>query len=183
MYYDAWLYDNHDDPILSLMYATISSEQSDFSETKKRSLLDSVAAIAETLSGRNVTSLIQEAKGKDTFASLQDADDVRRMVREFINGLIEEHGNRLIIFIDELDRCKPDYAIRLLERVKHYFDDDRVTFVFSVSLSQLQCTVKNYYGAEFNATRYLDKFFDLRISLPSVDCEQFLRYRMKFCKW
>jgi len=59
---------------------------------------------------------------------------------------------------------------------------DRVTFVFSVSLSQLQCTVKNYYGVDFNATRYLDKFFDLRMSLPGIDYEHFLRNRLRFSR-
>ena len=87
--------------------------------------------------------------------------------------MIQEHGNRLVFFIDELDRCKPNYAIRFLERIKHYLDDDRITFVFAVSLSQLQWTVKSYYGSEFNSTRYLDKFFDLRISLRSIDHESF----------
>lgn len=180
VYYDAWLCDNTDDPILSLVYATINSAQSDFSVEKKRSLWDGAAALAEALSGRNVESLLHTVRGDDIFTSLKDADDIRLMVKEFINALIEEHGNRLVIFVDELDRCKPDFAIRFLERIKHYFDDDRVTFVFSVSLTQLQCTVKNYYGAEFNATRYLDKFFDLRMSLPGIDYERFLQGRFNF---
>ena len=179
-YYDAWMYDNDDDPILSLMYATIKSNQSDFSDEKKRSLFNGVAALADALTGRSIGSVLKEARGEDVFASLKSADDIRAMVERFINSLIEERGNRLVIFIDELDRCKPDYAIRFLERIKHYFDDERVTFVFSVSLSQLQCTVKNYYGAEFDATRYLDKFFDLRMSLPEVDYENFMRMRLNF---
>ena len=80
-----------------------------------------------------------------------------------------------------MDRCKPDYAIHFLERIKHYFDDDRVTFVFSVSLSQLQWTVKSYYGTEFNATRYLDKFFDIQLTLPRVNYNVFLKNWL--CVW
>lgn len=49
-----------------------------------------------------------------------------------------------------------------------------MTFVFSVSLSQLQWTVRSYYGAEFDSTRYLDKFFDLRIPLRDLDYSKFL---------
>ena len=178
VYYDAWMYDNHDDPILSLIYASIASRQTDFAEGKKRSILDGVAALAGALSGRDISSVLQTARGADAFADFKDADDIREMVKEFINSLISEHGNRLVFFIDELDRCKPDYAIRFLERIKHYFDDDRVTFVLSVSLSQLQETVKSYYGAEFDATRYLDKFFDLRISLPQPDMKNYLQTRL-----
>ena len=178
VYYDAWMYDNHDDPILSLIYASIASRQTDFVEGKKRSVLDGVAALAGALSGRDISSVLQTARGADAFADFKNADDIREMVKGFIDSLISEHGNRLIFFIDELDRCKPDYAIRFLERIKHYFDDDRVTFVLSVSLSQLQETVKSYYGAEFDATRYLDKFFDLRISLPQPDMKNYLQTRL-----
>ena len=178
VYYDAWTYDNDDDPILSLIHATISSGQSNFAEEKQRSILDGVAALAEALTSRNITSLLKEARGKDWFETLKDADSIRRIVREFLDALIQEHGNRLVVFVDELDRCKPDYAVRFLERIKHYFYDERITFVFSVSVSQLECTVRNYYGAEFNAVRYLDKFFDLRMSLPGIDHDRFIRERL-----
>lgn len=179
VYYDAWMHDNDDDPILSLVYASISSGQSDFSEEKQHSILDGAAALAEVLTSRNLGSLLKEAKGKDRLETLKDADSIRRMVTEFLNALIQEHGNRLVIFVDELDRCKPDYAIRFLERIKHYFNDDRITFVFSVSVSQLECTVRNYYGADFNAVRYLDKFFDLRMTLPEIDYDDFIQNQLK----
>lgn len=178
VYYDAWMYDNDDDPILSLVYATIASNQADFSEGRKRSIFGNAAALAGVLTGRDIPALLKEASGKDIFASFRDADEIQKMVKQFIDLLIEERGNRLVFFVDELDRCKPDYAIHFMERIKHYFDDDRVTFVFSVSLSQLQAVVKNYYGAEFNATRYLDKFFDLRVSLPPPDMERYMQSRL-----
>jgi hypothetical protein len=87
--------------------------------------------------------------------------------------VLTEQGNRLVLFIDELDRCKPDYAVRLLERIKHYFSNDLVTFVFSVNLDELQHTIKRYYGNEFDACRYLDRFFDLRISLPPANLTRY----------
>ena len=178
VYYDAWMYDNHEDPILSLVYATIATNQTDYSNEKKRSIIDNAAAIAGALTGRDINKVIESARGKDTFASFKEADDLQELVRHFIDSLILEHGNRLVFFIDELDRCKPDYAIRFLERIKHYFDDERITFVFSVSLSQLQATVKKYYGVDFNATRYLDKFFDLRLTLPIPNLERFMQERL-----
>lgn len=179
VYYDAWINDNHDDPILSLVYSTIASRQSDFTVEKKRLLFNGAAALAGALTGRDIKTAFDECCGDDIFKSFKDSDDIRTLVKEFISNLIEEHGNRLVFFIDELDRCKPDYAIRFLERVKHYFDDSRVTFVFSVSLSQLQSIAKNYYGMDFDATRYLDKFFDLRLPLPNVDIERYMRNRLE----
>ena len=44
--------------------------------------------------------------------------------KEIFNEIIEEQTQKLVIFIDELDRCKPSYALEMLERIKHYFDDD-----------------------------------------------------------
>lgn len=64
-----------------------------------------------------------------------------------------------MIFVDELDRCKPSFAVQLLERIKHYFGHEKITFVFSVNVSELQYTIKKFYGADFNGTRYLDNFF------------------------
>ena len=181
VYYDAWANDNHEDPLLSLIYEVIHSGQSSYTPEREHDLCTAVSNIADLLTGRKVSDALNALRGKDKLEDIQKEANLKELVREFINNLIEEHGNRLIIFVDELDRCKPDYAIRFLERIKHYFDDDRVTFVFSVSLSQLQWTVKSYYGTEFNATRYLDKFFDIQLTLPRVNYNVFLKNWL--CVW
>lgn len=85
----------------------------------------------------------------------------------------EQRGNRLVIFIDELDRCNPAFAIKLLERIKHYFSNSRITFVFSVNVAELQHAIRSHYGSEFDASRYLDRFFDLRIDLPPATMDRF----------
>ena len=181
VYYDAWANDNHEDPLLSLIYEVIHSGQSSYTPERERNLGTAISNIADLLTGRNISDVLNDLRGKDKLENIQKQASLKELVREFINNLIEEHGNRLIIFVDELDRCKPDYAIHFLERIKHYFDDDRVTFVFSVSLSQLQWTVKSYYGTEFNATRYLDKFFDIQLTLPRVNYNVFLKNWL--CVW
>lgn len=61
-----------------------------------------------------------------------------------------------------------------MERIKHYFNNDRVTFIFSVNLAELQHTIKRYYGVDFNAGRYLDRFFDLPIKLSPPDIDRYL---------
>lgn len=178
VYYDAWANDNHEDPLLSLIYEAIRSGQSDYSPERERGLCQAASSIADLLTGKGVSDALKALQESNELENMQKGVDLESLVRDFINYLIEEQGNRLVFFIDELDRCKPDYAIRFLERIKHYFDDERVTFVFSVSLSQLQWTVKSYYGSEFNSTRYLDKFFDIRLTLPHVNYEDFLKNRL-----
>src|SRR5699024_8964662 len=120
VYYDAWANDNHDNPILSLIYATIRSNQSTLDTEKKRSLLNTLGAIADAISGRSISDVLKQAKGTSLLEELKSFDDLHELVQDFIDSLIHEKGNRLVVFVDELDRCKPDYAIRLLECVKHY---------------------------------------------------------------
>lgn len=78
------------------------------------------------------------------------------------NGKLEEPT---FIIIDELDRCRPDYAVKTLEVVKHIFDIPGVFFVIATDTEQLQHAIKVVYGSDFNAHIYLSRFFDARFSL------------------
>lgn len=179
VYYDAWANDSHVDPILSLIYATISSNQSDYTIDRQKDIGNAAAAIADAITGRDISNALKSLSGTDQLSLIKEKESIKKLVKDFIDALINEHGDRLVIFIDELDRCKPDYALSLMERIKHFFDDERVTFVFAVNLSQLQHMVKSYYGFAFDATRYLDKFFDIQMTLPHVDYEKFLTVQLE----
>lgn len=74
-------------------------------------------------------------------------------------------GKPLIIILDELDRCRPDYAIKTLEAIKHYFDIEGITFVLSIDAQQLGGIVKTIYGLD-NFDGYIRKFVDYRFTLP-----------------
>jgi hypothetical protein len=73
---------------------------------------------------------------------------------------------RLVFVIDELDRCRPSFALELLEKIKHFFALQGITFILVSSLEQLQSAVRLAYG-EINARTYLEKFYHLRLLLPS----------------
>ena len=68
----------------------------------------------------------------------------------------------LVILIDELDRCRPIYAIELLEHAKHLFSVPNVIFVLGVNTAQLACSVI-LYGSRFNSVNYLPRFFNLAV--------------------
>lgn len=173
VYYDSWENDNDEDPVLSLVYNILQSVESDYSLKKGVGCLQIAANILEFFSGKKWTQLIDSFKSEDPLQELKKEKGIQQMVKEFLDSLLLEKGNRLVVFIDELDRCKPSYAVRLLERIKHYFSNDRITYVFSVNINELQHTIKQYYGSDFNASKYLDRFFDLRISLPPADLERY----------
>ena len=73
---------------------------------------------------------------------------------------------KLVIVVDELDRCRPDYALSLLEIIKHFFNVDGVHFVLGVNLSELQHIVRARYGSNVDAATYLQKFYSVVLSLP-----------------
>ena len=179
VYYDAWANDNTEDPILSLLYATIKANK-DIKPENEKNISKILISLIDTITGRDLSKLRENIIGENIFETIQKEEDIQQLVAEFFDNLIIERANRLVIFIDELDRCKPAYAIQLLERIKHYFNDDRVIFVFSVNISQLQHTIKSYYGVGFNATAYLDKFFDLRMSLPEINYDLYINKRFDF---
>ena len=172
VYYDAWENDNDDDPVLSLVYSILCSSNTDFS-FKNRSAVDIGASLLELFTERNWTQVVQALRGDNPLEQLNKEKNIEQQVKEFLDALLPERGNRLVVLIDELDRCKPSYAVRVLERIKHYFENDRITFVFSVNTKELQHTIRKHYGNDFDGARYLERFFDLRISLPEPNLDRY----------
>jgi hypothetical protein len=71
-----------------------------------------------------------------------------------------------IVIIDELDRCRPDFAVNLLERVKHFFDVENVVFVLLINKKQFSNAIRGVYGAETDARAYLEKFLNFTFTFP-----------------
>lgn len=172
VYYDAWENDNEEEPVMSLVYEIIQSVNADFS-FHKTDWIKLGASIIDNFTGMKWTQVVENLRKKSPFKELKAHKDIKKLVDDFLVSLLEEKGDRLTIFIDELDRCKPSYAVRLLERIKHYFVHDQITFVFSINTNQLHHTIKKYYGSGFDGSRYLNRFFDLRISLPAPNMRKF----------
>ena len=190
VYYDAWENDNQDiDPILSLIYQISKSEKAEFKFDSKNNWISIGEQIADfflrsTPWGINkifskvnpftyIKKIRDSNKKINPFEDIDNEESLHYLINEFFDKLIVEHANRLVIFVDELDRCNPHFAVKLLERIKHYFTDDRITFVFSINKKQLQSTIKQFYGTDFQSCRYLDRFFDMQISLPKADLSKY----------
>jgi KAP family P-loop domain len=101
--------------------------------------------------------------------------------RELLSSLLdtlETDGlfNRpLIVIIDELDRCRPTYAIRVLEEAKHFFDDTGTVFVYGMNRAALAATVRSIYGATFPAEHYLARFVRRQVQLPDTSLQQLIQ--------
>ena len=174
VYYDAWENDNDDDPMLSLVYSIMQSVSTDFDLKAGPDFVKFGLEVIDFFTGKNWSRIVDALKGNDPLAELKSKKNLNQEIAEFLDSLLAERGDRLIVFIDELDRCKPDFAVHLLERIKHYFSNDRITFVFSTNLKELQHTIKSMYGNGFDACKYLDKFFDISVSLLQTDMDRYL---------
>ncbi|MBF0425745.1 MAG: hypothetical protein HQL66_07995 [Magnetococcales bacterium] len=119
---------------------------------------------------------------------LENHAQEKKSVEEFANLLGQAAAREekpLVIFIDELDRCRPDFAMRTVERIKHFFDVPKVIFVLLVNRRQLEAAVRGLYGNEIDAETYLGKFVLAWIGLPKADREwvgTLRRYRL-YCDY
>lgn len=86
--------------------------------------------------------------------------DFRVKLSAAVAALSAQRKAPFFILIDELDRCRPTYAVALLERVKHLFEVDGIVFIFATNADQLRHSITGAYGPEFDGFRYLKRFFD-----------------------
>ena len=164
VYFDAWKNDSNIDPIVSLSKSIATTTFN--IKTKAKSIAFKA--------GEQLVKIAVEKIAKIDIGSLLDIfqteENTEAEFKKELASLIPKDG-RLVIFIDELDRCRPVYAVKLLERVQHFFDNEKITFVFAVNLYELKNTIQKLYGSNFNGDRYLDRFFDFVMSIPEPDLE------------
>ncbi|EHR6782879.1 KAP family P-loop NTPase fold protein [Vibrio parahaemolyticus] len=93
--------------------------------------------------------------------------------RSYLSNFANEvNGGKPIVFIiDELDRCKPDFALELLEQVKHLFSVKGITFLLVTNREQLEESIKCKYGQGINPTNYLHKFINVWLTMPRASDE------------
>lgn len=130
---------------------------------------DDVAEFASEAAAKRIESYQAERKGIHAF---------RTNLAGLASGIVEEGNGKapVVFFIDELDRCRPDFAVALLERVKHLFNVQGIFFVLGIDRDQLSHSVRALYGAGMDADGYLRRFIDLAYTLPSPDARAFCTF-------
>ncbi|WP_437196409.1 KAP family P-loop NTPase fold protein [Roseovarius sp. MS2] len=128
----------------------------------KQHLDDMGDIVAETIGS--------EVKG--AALDLWDAERARKdamiAFKDLLSDLTSKTEAPIVIVVDELDRCRPDYALSVLEVIKHFFSVPKVHFILGVNGQALENTVKARYGGDIDAERYLRKFINLSFSLPQI---------------
>lgn len=104
---------------------------------------------------------------KSVEAMLGDHIKAEESIRALQDALAAVAKKRpIVLFVDELDRCRPDFAVAILEIIKHVFDVDGVQIVLVTNTQQLKATINHCYGSNVDAQRYLDKFLGFSFRLP-----------------
>ena len=190
IYYNAWEDDFCDDPLLAI----IGQLSHQFAEDNFRKIAKQAGKLAVRLIAKNVKSVIEKKTGvildtnlgeengrdllQDYLAQRETKDRLKEELTRLSAAVAEKTGRPLVFIIDELDRCRPTFAIELLERVKHIFDIPNIVFVFGVNRTELCKSLQSVYG-EIDADLYLNRFFDMGFSLPAANAEPFCRSLMK----
>ena len=101
---------------------------------------------------------------------------IKTNLKNFANELKEKEKKNcpVVVVIDELDRCRPLYAIEVLEAAKHLFSVENIVFVLAINLRELGHSIKAVYGSDFDSHEYLERFIDITIPLPKAERVHFI---------
>ena len=185
---NAWETDYFSDPMKS-MVGEINSNIKLSSETTdkiEQILKKGLTIFAKSIFNKGLDKIgIDETKRKELetlfkevtqfeTSELEDYEKYKKLVDKFKECLSLEKDLKVIV-IDELDRCKPTYAIELLETIKHFFGVKNIIFVFLVNKKQLQSIVSTSYLQDDECSEYFEKFFDIQFNLPELEYEDFIQ--------
>ena len=190
IYFNAWEDDFCDDPLLAIL----GQMDAHFRDGTLRAAASRVIKVGSKLVMKNITGVISKTAGlqidvedletgaRDLLRKYQDQVETKREVKEALaklaESVVEATGRPLVFIIDELDRCRPTFAIELLERVKHIFDVPNMVFIFGINKAELCESLRSIYGG-IDADVYLRRFFDMQFALPEADAEKFARILME----
>ncbi|EDM33022.1 KAP P-loop [Roseovarius sp. TM1035] len=176
IYFDAFEHDYLDDPLISLVQAIVPKVQTSASEKLINGAKRVIPLVGKIALGWATLGAVKElgdlgdivaaemageaTEALDTLWKIETGrHDAMRIFKESLEALVKESSNSmLVIIIDELDRCRPDYALQMLETIKHFFAVDGVHFVLGTNLNQLSNSVRSRYGERVNAEKYLQRF-------------------------
>jgi hypothetical protein len=123
----------------------------------------------------NFTSEFAKEKIQQYESDKNSIIEFKKELASFAKTLSEEENQKtpLVFFVDELDRCKPDFSLALLERIKHVFSVEGVVFVLGIDRGQIEQSIKSVYGQGMDEDGYLRRFIDYRFHLQQPSAEGF----------
>lgn len=136
-------------------------------------------ATAGMIDSKELGEVISDATSKLAEERIKNYEEERGTIATFRNELeafvkAKSPAKPLLFFVDELDRCRPLFAIEVLEHVKHLFSVPGIVFVLAVDKSQLGHSLRAVYGSGLDVDGYLARFLDLTYRLPQPEMRLFV---------
>jgi len=196
IYFNAWENDFDNNPLVALMAELETLTKGDDSTfkalTQKAAVIGKniLPALIKAITAKYIDpGVFSDVLTSATEGATEILDEEIKAYSEKKKGLIEFRtelekyvkenieGKPLVLIIDELDRCRPNYAVQLLEQIKHFFNVPGIVFVLSIDKEQLGNAVKGVYGSEqLNSDEYLRRFIDIEFVLPDPEKGKFTKY-------
>lgn len=195
-YYNAWENDDAKSAMLSLIYKLIN----DSCLQKNESEVGAIPRLLNTVIKFVTNGAIdikedifgEQWNNKQITGCIKTSEEIKETFKKIIDNLLIENKNRLLIIIDEIDRCKPTFAIDLLENIKHFYDDNRIIFLVTTNNKALASSVCKIYGEKYDGALYLDRIFDINLELPNNYIQDYINaiddgnsnsnYHFKVCR-
>lgn len=199
IYFNAWENDFDSNPLVALM-----SELETLTNAKNKKVFKSVvekgAVLVKNIAPSLAKSLIKKYVVDIDEIPVDAIENVTKASTEILESEIKEYADKkktiiefrkelekfvkqadntkpLIFIVDELDRCRPNYSVEVLEQIKHFFLVSGIVFVLSIDKNHLASSVRGFYGSEhINTDEYLRRFIDLEYSIPQPKTEDFIDY-------
>lgn len=182
VYVNAWNDDFGDDPLASIL-GQLADQVNDsnykciIKQVKKHGarLISGILAVVKGTTGWDFGKLLSPNVLGRYEKLVKKRDELRKCLEKLSTKVKKETEHPLVFIIDELDRCRPTFAIELLERVKHVFEIPGLVFVFGINRDELCKSFQSVYG-EIDSDIYLRRFFDFTFSLPEIDTEAYCKH-------
>lgn len=188
--YNAWESDFYDKPIIPLLVELFAKLEEYDLKTQLEEEIQKSKEFAKKICEKTSLQIgvnfgvLNCSANFDPSKKMIDSEynELKNEIRSFkskLKSIQEKLGKKIIIFVDELDRCNPMYAIKTLEIVKHLFGISNIIFVLSVDKKQLENSVKRIFGTnDGDVNGYLRKFIDVDFQLPDSSNEQLIHYHL-----
>ena len=183
VYFNAWEDDFQADPLTAIVGQLWKEiKKGDFAEIGEslKSLVGHLGKKVLGVAGATEEDFQSSAERTvDEYLDVREKlDDLKKRLKELAKAVKDSTGFPLVFIVDELDRCKPTFAIEVLERVKHLFNAPNIAFVFGINKTELQESIQSAYGT-INAEDYLRRFFDIGLTLPPADVSSYFGRMLK----
>lgn len=186
--YNAWESDFYDSPLIPLfveLFAKLEEYGDELTQDIEASKKFAQNFCSKTSFQAGISfGVVNCSANFDPSKKMLDSEykELKNEIKNFkkkLQNLQEKLGKKIIIFVDELDRCNPMYAIKTLEIIKHFFGIPNIIFVLSIDKKQIENAVRKIFGINIGEENgYLRKFIDIDFQLPDTSMEQIIHFNL-----